>query len=83
LSLAAPALMSRLLGSRRIGIVLSEHTNEDGATIFLEACKLGLEGVVSKRLMRLGQGQEPGQPGDGPRPGSPMVKRGYPPSLRI
>jgi len=29
---------------------LSEHTAEDGALIFKQACKLGLEGVVSKRL---------------------------------
>jgi bifunctional non-homologous end joining protein LigD len=42
--------LARLLGKRRIGIVLSEHTNEDGALIFQQACKLGLEGVVSKRL---------------------------------
>jgi ATP-dependent DNA ligase len=34
---------------RRIGIVLSEHTDEDGATIFQQACKMGLEGIVSKR----------------------------------
>jgi bifunctional non-homologous end joining protein LigD len=42
--------LARLLGKRRIGIVLSEHTNEDGALIFQQACKLGLEGIVSKRL---------------------------------
>ena len=33
-----------------LGIVLSEHTDEDGAAIFQQACKLGLEGIVSKRL---------------------------------
>jgi ATP-dependent DNA ligase len=27
--------------------VLSDHTDEDGATIFRHACKLGLEGIVS------------------------------------
>jgi bifunctional non-homologous end joining protein LigD len=42
--------LRRLLGRRRIGIVLSEHTDEDGALIFRQACKLGLEGIVSKRL---------------------------------
>jgi ATP-dependent DNA ligase len=26
------------------------HTTEDGATIFVHACKMGLEGIVSKRL---------------------------------
>jgi bifunctional non-homologous end joining protein LigD len=40
----------RLLGGRRLGIVLSDHTDEDGATIFRQACKMGLEGIVSKRL---------------------------------
>jgi bifunctional non-homologous end joining protein LigD len=42
--------LARLLGKRRIGIVLSEHIDEDGATIFEQACKMGLEGIVSKRL---------------------------------
>jgi hypothetical protein len=36
---------------RRLGIVLSDdHTEEDGATIFRQACVMGLEGIVSKRL---------------------------------
>ena len=34
----------------RSGIVLNEHTDEDGATVFRYACKLGFEGIVSKRL---------------------------------
>jgi bifunctional non-homologous end joining protein LigD len=38
------------VGKRRIGIVLSDHTDEDGALIFQQACKLGLEGTVSKRM---------------------------------
>jgi bifunctional non-homologous end joining protein LigD len=42
--------LARLLGKRRLAIVLSEHTDEDGALIFQQACKLGLEGIVSKRL---------------------------------
>jgi bifunctional non-homologous end joining protein LigD len=40
----------RLLGGRRLGIVLSDHTNDDGAMIFRQACRMGLEGIVSKRL---------------------------------
>jgi hypothetical protein len=36
---------------RRLGIVLSDdRTEEDGATIFRQACVMGLEGIVSKRL---------------------------------
>jgi ATP-dependent DNA ligase len=38
------------LGKRRIGIVISQHTDEDGALIFRQACRIGLEGIVSKRL---------------------------------
>jgi bifunctional non-homologous end joining protein LigD len=40
----------RLVGRRTLRIVLSEHTDEDGATIFQQACRMGLEGIVSKRL---------------------------------
>ena len=32
------------------GIVLSEHTADEGATIFQQACRTGLEGIVTKRL---------------------------------
>jgi bifunctional non-homologous end joining protein LigD len=42
--------LARLLARRRVGIVLSEHTADDGAIIFRQACRLGLEGIVSKRL---------------------------------
>jgi bifunctional non-homologous end joining protein LigD len=42
--------LGRLLARRRTGIVLSEHTADDGATIFREACRMGLEGIVSKKL---------------------------------
>jgi ATP-dependent DNA ligase len=38
------------VSSWTLGIVLSVHTADDGATIFRQACKLGLEGIVSKRL---------------------------------
>ena len=30
--------------------MFNEHTDEDGATVFEHACKMGLEGIVSKRL---------------------------------
>ena len=42
--------LTRLLGGRRLGIVLSDHTDDDGTTIFRQACRMGLEGIVSKRL---------------------------------
>jgi bifunctional non-homologous end joining protein LigD len=40
----------RLVGRRTLGIVLSPHTADDGATIYRQACAMGLEGIVSKRL---------------------------------
>jgi bifunctional non-homologous end joining protein LigD len=42
--------LARLVGRRRIGIALSEHTDDDGALVFAQACRMGLEGIVSKRL---------------------------------
>jgi bifunctional non-homologous end joining protein LigD len=42
--------LARLVGRPRIGIVLSEHTEEDGALLFVHACRMGLEGIVPKRL---------------------------------
>ena len=41
--------LARLL-ARAVGIVFNEHTDEDGAVVFRHACKMGLEGIVSKRL---------------------------------
>ena len=34
----------------KTGIILSEHLAGNGSTIFEYACKLGLEGTVSKKL---------------------------------
>jgi ATP-dependent DNA ligase len=42
--------LARLVDRRLVGIVMNEHTDEDGATVFRHACKMGLEGIVSKRL---------------------------------
>jgi ATP-dependent DNA ligase len=44
------ARLATLLGRKTGAIVFNEHTDEDGATVFLHACKLGFEGIVSKRL---------------------------------
>jgi hypothetical protein len=46
---AGKAKLARLLARKPAGIVFNEHTDEDGATVFRHACKLGLEGIVSKR----------------------------------
>jgi bifunctional non-homologous end joining protein LigD len=44
------AKLARLVDRRLTGIVMNDHTDEDGAMVFRHACKLGLEGIVSKRL---------------------------------
>jgi bifunctional non-homologous end joining protein LigD len=33
-----------------LAVVLNKHYEEDGALVFREACRLGCEGIVSKRL---------------------------------
>jgi bifunctional non-homologous end joining protein LigD len=42
--------LTKLVGKRRLGIVLSTHSSEFGEAIFRQACAIGLEGIVSKRL---------------------------------
>ena len=42
--------LARLLARVPAGIAFNEHTDEDGAMVFLHACAMGLEGIVSKRL---------------------------------
>jgi len=45
-------LLAKLLhdSDSDLGIVLNKHYEEDGATVFREACRLGCEGIVSKPL---------------------------------
>jgi ATP-dependent DNA ligase len=43
--------MARLLGGR-LGIVLSDHSDEDGAMIFRQACVMGLETSCRSGLAR-------------------------------
>jgi bifunctional non-homologous end joining protein LigD len=43
-------LLAKLLRGSHLSIVLNEHFTEDGAIVFRESCKLGCEGIVSKRL---------------------------------
>jgi bifunctional non-homologous end joining protein LigD len=44
------AALARLMRRAKTGLVLNEHIDEPGDVVFRHACKLGLEGVVSKRL---------------------------------
>jgi ATP dependent DNA ligase domain len=48
------AKLARLLSRAPAGIVFNEHTEEDGTEVFRHACKLGLEGIVSKHARRGG-----------------------------
>jgi bifunctional non-homologous end joining protein LigD len=48
-SLLGPATLANLLGSAVPGLRLNKHIEADGPTVFQHACKLGLEGIVSKR----------------------------------
>jgi hypothetical protein len=41
---------AQVLACTNVGIALNEHTDADGATMFQQACAMGLEGIVSKRL---------------------------------
>jgi bifunctional non-homologous end joining protein LigD len=42
--------LARLLRSRPDGIALNEHFSGEGAVVFKHVCKLGCEGIASKRL---------------------------------
>jgi hypothetical protein len=42
--------LARLVRGPRPGIVVNEHYDGDGDIVFKHACKLGCEGIVSKRL---------------------------------
>ena len=43
-------LLTQLLHGSNPSIVQNQHYEEDGAIVFREACRLGCEGIVSKRL---------------------------------
>jgi len=42
--------LRKLLRRAQSGIVFNQHYRTDGETIFRTACRLGCEGIVSKRL---------------------------------
>jgi bifunctional non-homologous end joining protein LigD len=44
------AALARLLRDTEAGILLNEHVAEDGPTVFEHACRLGAEGIVSKKV---------------------------------
>jgi ATP-dependent DNA ligase len=44
--------LDRLVDRRLTGIVLNEHTDARGELVFEQACRMGLEAIVSKRLSK-------------------------------
>jgi bifunctional non-homologous end joining protein LigD len=42
--------LAKMLARGGVAITYNEHLNHDGPTVFEHACRLGLEGIVSKRL---------------------------------
>ena len=46
---ARKATLANILARADRGIWFNDHIEDDGPTVFKHACKLGLEGIVSKR----------------------------------
>jgi bifunctional non-homologous end joining protein LigD len=70
------ALANLLHSKSEVGLQLNEHFHEAGDVIFRHACKLGLEGIVSKRK---GSPYRSGRSPDWLKmknPGAPAVRRG-------
>jgi ATP dependent DNA ligase domain len=44
--------LARLVDRRLTGIVMNDHTDASGDLVFQQACRMGLEGIVSKRLSK-------------------------------
>jgi bifunctional non-homologous end joining protein LigD len=70
------AILASILRKSRPGVRLNEHLEHpEGAVVFQHACKMGLEGIVSKRLgSRYRSGRSPGWV-KFKNPGAPAVRR--------
>jgi ATP-dependent DNA ligase len=69
------ATLKSLLARAVSGLCLNEHLTEDGPTVFLHACKMGLEGIVSKHKdSRYSSGRSPHWI-KSKNPNAPAVKR--------
>jgi bifunctional non-homologous end joining protein LigD len=44
------AALARLLRNTEAGILFNEHIAEDGPIVFAHACRLGAEGIASKKI---------------------------------
>jgi ATP-dependent DNA ligase len=43
---------AQLVDRRLTGIVMNDHTDARGELVFEQVCRMGLEGIVSKRLSK-------------------------------
>jgi ATP-dependent DNA ligase len=57
------------------GIAINEHTDENGAVVFLHACKMRLEGIVPKRPSKPYQSGRSGHWPKVKNPNSPAMVR--------
>jgi hypothetical protein len=44
--------LARLVDRRLTGIVMNDHTDASGELVFQQACRMGLEGIVSQAVER-------------------------------
>jgi bifunctional non-homologous end joining protein LigD len=68
-------LLAKLLKGSHLSIVLNEHFEEDGASVYRAACQLGCEGIVSKRLGSLYRSGRSAHWVKVKNPNAPAVKR--------
>jgi len=65
----------KLVDRRLTGIVMNHQTDARGELVFEQACKMGLEGIVSKRLSKPYQSGRSGHWLKIKNPGSPAMVR--------
>jgi ATP-dependent DNA ligase len=69
------ATLASVVGKAAPGVRLNEHIEADGPTVFAHACRMGLEGIVSKRKdSRYRSGRSPDWI-KSKNPSAPAVKR--------
>src|ERR1700730_6131957 len=67
--------LARLVDRRLIGIVMNDHTDARGELVFEQACRMGLEGIVSKRVSKPYQSGRSGHWLKIKNPDSPAMRR--------
>jgi bifunctional non-homologous end joining protein LigD len=67
--------LARLVGRRLAGIAMVDHTDAHGEPVFEQAFKMGLEGIVSKRLSKPYQSGRSGHWLNVKNPDSPAMIR--------